>query len=105
MGFELFWGHRTGSGAHIQDVFLHHRVKDDGNEDVEEDGDQILQPIVILDQLPICKETKAWVRPPWPKGFPGKGLVGSSLDGDYASGREKGLPPGLAHGRGGWFPL
>lgn len=57
-------------------------MQDDGDEDVEEDGDQILQPIVILDQLSICKETKVWVRPPWPNGFPGKDLVGSSLDGD-----------------------
>lgn len=81
-------------------------MQDDGDEDVEEDGDQILQPIVILDQLPICRETKGWVRAPWPKGFPGRGLVGTAERGhDNASGWEKGLSPGLAHGRGGWFPL
>lgn len=54
---------KTQNCTHVQSVLLHHCVQDDGNEDVEEDGDQILQTVVILDQLPVCKETKLWVRP------------------------------------------
>lgn len=47
-------------------------MQDDGNEDVEEDGDQIRQPIVILDQLPICKDQMVGQIPT--TQFPGKGL-------------------------------
>lgn len=46
------------NSTHVQGILLYHRMQDDGDEDVEEDSDQILQPIVILDQLPICKDTK-----------------------------------------------
>lgn len=42
--------------THIQGIVLHYGMQNDCYEDVKEDGDQVLQPIAIVNELAICGE-------------------------------------------------
>ena len=45
-------------GTHVQHILLHHRVQDDGDEEIEEDGGTVLPAIVVESDFPFCKDNQ-----------------------------------------------
>lgn len=54
-GLNYYSTHSAGGRdvTHIQDVLLNHRVEDDGDEEIEEDGGAVFPAVMVESQLSV----------------------------------------------------
>ena len=44
--------------AYVQEILLHHRMEDDGDKEVEDDGGAVLPAVVVKRHLSFCTHTE-----------------------------------------------